>query len=173
MVDLDAALARHFPEHPGFLPGQREALTAVVEGRDVVAVLPTGGGKTLVYQLAGALLDGTTVVATPLLALMQDQVRRLTEDGDGRRVAAISGAVRGEARERLLADLRDGALDFLFATRSNSRATTSARRCGAAPSTCSASTRRTASRSGGSTFARPTASWPARPPPWGARRSSP
>ncbi len=116
MVDLDAALARHFPEHPGFLPGQREALTAVLEGRDVVAVLPTGGGKTLVYQLAGALLDGTTVVATPLLALMQDQVRRLTEDGDGRGVASISGAVRGEARERLLAELRDGALEFLFAT---------------------------------------------------------
>ena len=119
MTDLDAALRRHFPELTAFLPGQREALEGVLAGRDVVAVLPTGGGKTLVYQLAGLLLEGTTVVATPLLALMQDQVRRL-RTGQGsvapRRVGAISGSVRGEARERLFAELRSGALDFLFAT---------------------------------------------------------
>ena len=76
MTDLDVALRMHFPDLDGFLPGQREALEAVLQGRDVVAVLPTGGGKTLVYQLAGTLLSGTTVVATPLIALMQDQVRR-------------------------------------------------------------------------------------------------
>ena len=114
-IDLEAALLRHFPEHGGFLPGQREALEAVLAGRDVVAVLPTGGGKTLVYQLAGLLLVGTTVVATPLIALMQDQVRRLSEGGE-RRVGAITGSVRGDAREQLLADLRAGRLDFFFAT---------------------------------------------------------
>ena len=69
-LDLDSALQAHFPEHNGFLPGQREAIEAVLAGRDVVAVLPTGGGKTLVYQLAGALTPGTTVIATPLIALM-------------------------------------------------------------------------------------------------------
>jgi len=81
-------------------------------------VLPTGGGKTLVYQLAGLLLKGTTVVATPLIALMQDQVRRLTaEAGDpAQRIESLSGGVRGEARAQLLADLGSGALDFLFAT---------------------------------------------------------
>ncbi|MDQ3530212.1 MAG: RecQ family ATP-dependent DNA helicase [Actinomycetota bacterium] len=116
--DLDRELAARFPQHPSFRPGQREALEAVLAGRDVVAVLPTGGGKTLVYQLAGALLPGTTVVATPLLALMHDQVRRLSEAGDGHaeRVAAISGNVRGEQRERLLSDLRAGRFDFLFTT---------------------------------------------------------
>ena len=119
MTDLDAALREHFPGLTSFLPGQREALEGVLAGRDVVAVLPTGGGKTLVYQLAGLLLEGTTVVATPLLALMQDQVRRL-RTGQGRvapkRVGAVSGAVRGEARERLFAELRSGALDFFFTT---------------------------------------------------------
>ena len=114
LTDLDAALQRHFPEHARFLPGQREALTAVLEGRDVIAVLPTGGGKTLVYQLAGSLRPGTTVVATPLIALMQDQVRRL-RDGGGE-VRALTGAVRGSERDDLLAELRAGRMAFLFAT---------------------------------------------------------
>ena len=116
MTDLDAALRTHFPDLEGFLPGQREALEAVLQERDVVAVLPTGGGKTLVYQLAGTLLAGTTVVATPLIALMQDQVRRLTEHSGGARVAQLSGAVRGENRLRLLRRLEAGEFDFLFTT---------------------------------------------------------
>ena len=115
---MDIALAAHFPEHPQFRPGQREALEAVLAGRDVVAVLPTGGGKTLVYQLAGALMQGTTIVATPLIALMQDQVRRLSDAESARpqRVASITGDVRGEERAALLAVLQAGQLDFLFST---------------------------------------------------------
>ena len=116
VTDLDAALRTHFPTLSGFLPGQREALEAVLQGRDVVAVLPTGGGKTLVYQLAGALLHGTTIVATPLIALMQDQVRRLSVPDDEHRVAQLSGSVRGDQRERLLQRLEQGTLDFLFTT---------------------------------------------------------
>jgi ATP-dependent DNA helicase RecQ len=92
----------------------------VLAGRDVVAVLPTGGGKTLVYQLAGALMPGTTVIATPLIALMQDQVRRLEAERDegGRplRIGAVTGGVRGEEREALLERTRRGELDFLFTT---------------------------------------------------------
>ncbi len=115
LTDLDAALRQHFPEHEGFRPGQREALQAVLDGRDVVAVLPTGGGKTLVYQLAGSLRPGTTVVATPLIALMQDQVRRL-RDTEGVQVGALTGGVRGAQRDGLLEALRAGELAFLFST---------------------------------------------------------
>ncbi|MDP8970310.1 MAG: RecQ family ATP-dependent DNA helicase [Actinomycetota bacterium] len=119
LTDLADALRTHFPQLEGFLPGQRQALEAVLRGRDVVAVLPTGGGKTLVYQLAGFLRHGTTVVATPLIALMQDQVRRLTEGEDGavgQRVGTLTGSVRGRARRAVLDELRAGRLSFLFAT---------------------------------------------------------
>ncbi len=118
-IDLDTALRTHFSDLDSFLPGQREALEAVLAHRDVVAVLPTGGGKTLVYQLAGAVLEGTTVVATPLIALMQDQVRRLTDGedgGTGRQVGALTGAVRGQKRAELLDLLSSGRLEFFFAT---------------------------------------------------------
>ena len=126
MSGLDDALRVHYPELEGFLPGQREALEGILDGRDVIAVLPTGGGKTLVYQLSGLMLEGTTVIATPLIALMQDQVRRLVEDQPddtdpdptlaSNRVASLTGAVRGADREQLLADLAAGRLEFLFST---------------------------------------------------------
>jgi ATP-dependent DNA helicase RecQ len=118
VIDLDAALREHFPDHHEFRPGQREALEGVLAGRDVVAVLPTGGGKTLVYHLAGLLSSGTTIIATPLIALMQDQVRRLEEHAGAApsRIASISSVVRGDARERLLSDIVHGVYEFVFAT---------------------------------------------------------
>ena len=83
-----------------------------------MAVLPTGGGKTLVYQMAGTLLDGTTVIATPLIALMQDQVRRLTDEPGARpgRVESINGSIRGAQREQLLSELAGNRIDFMFCT---------------------------------------------------------
>lgn len=115
LSDLDQALQEHFPEHEEFLPGQRQALEAVLDGSDVIGVLPTGGGKTLVYQLAAALRGGVTVVATPLIALMQDQVRRLEEAAD-LRIATVTGSVRGQHRTETLRAVADDEVDFLFAT---------------------------------------------------------
>ncbi|CAN5922023.1 RecQ family ATP-dependent DNA helicase [soil metagenome] len=112
---VTTALRRYFPQLRAFLPGQREALEAVLDGRDVIAVLPTGGGKTLVFQLAGLLLEGTTVVATPLIALMHDQVRRLRDDSH-LPVVALSGNLRGAERAQVLADLAAGAYGFVFST---------------------------------------------------------
>src|SRR5919202_4337114 len=67
--------------HEAFRPGQQEALAGVLAGRDVLAVFPTGSGKSLVYQLASQLLDGLTVVVSPLIALMEDQIDGLTKRG--------------------------------------------------------------------------------------------
>jgi ATP-dependent DNA helicase RecQ len=64
-----------------FRPGQEEVIAAVLQGRDVLAILPTGGGKSLTYQLPAVALEGLTVVVSPLIALMQDQVEKLEELG--------------------------------------------------------------------------------------------
>lgn len=65
----------------GFRPGQRRAVQAALAGRDSLVVMPTGGGKSLCYQLPGLVGPKLTVVVTPLIALMADQLRRLTDGG--------------------------------------------------------------------------------------------
>jgi ATP-dependent DNA helicase RecQ len=64
-----------------FRPGQKELVQAVLEGRDALAVMPTGSGKSLVYQLPAVVLDGLTVVVSPLIALMKDQTDKLESLG--------------------------------------------------------------------------------------------
>ena len=76
-------------------PGQREAMEAVVAGRDVLVVMPTGCGKSAVYQVAALLLDGPTVVVSPLISLQRDQVRRLAGGGRRRRQAVAVNSSQG------------------------------------------------------------------------------
>src|SRR6266849_9192772 len=75
MNQLDEALRRYFG-FAEFRQGQREVLERILTGRHTLAVLPTGLGKSLCYQLASQLLPGLTLVISPLVALMQDQVNR-------------------------------------------------------------------------------------------------
>ncbi len=77
---LETTLKRVFG-YDVFHPGQRELISALVEGRDVFALMPTGAGKSLMYQLAALLRAGTGIVISPLIALMQDQVERLNANG--------------------------------------------------------------------------------------------
>ena len=74
-------VAREVFGWPGLRPGQREAMEAVAEGRDVLAVLPTGAGKSAVYQVPGSQLDGRVVVVSPLVSLQRDQVDHLRAVG--------------------------------------------------------------------------------------------
>ena len=95
-----------------FRPGQQEIVQAVADGRDVLAIMPTGGGKSLCYQLPALVREGVTVVISPLIALMRDQVRSLREAG----VAAgalTSGNTDDETREVFDA-LGRGALKILY-----------------------------------------------------------
>jgi ATP-dependent DNA helicase RecQ len=75
-----------------FLPVQREVISRVLHRQDTLAVMPTGGGKSLCYQLPAMLSDGLTVVVSPLIALMQDQVRQLRDRGHTCRVPESHGA---------------------------------------------------------------------------------
>jgi ATP-dependent DNA helicase RecQ len=95
--------------HDDFLPGQAEILSAVLEGRDVLAVLPTGAGKSLLYQFPALVNSGLVVVASPLIALMRDQLRALEARGlpavalhsaqdDAEALAAFDTLASGRAR---------------------------------------------------------------------------
>jgi ATP-dependent DNA helicase RecQ len=92
-------------------PGQREAVQSVLEGRDTLAVLATGGGKSAIYALAGHLLQGPTLVISPLIALQRDQLAAL--HGRASAVAINSGATARQHREAL-EQLVQGRPDYVF-----------------------------------------------------------
>ena len=97
----------------GLRPGQREAIEAVLEGRDALAVMSTGSGKSAIYQIAGLLSPGATVVVSPLIALQRDQVEDLAERAAGG-AAQLNSQIPASERDRALAELAEDALEFLF-----------------------------------------------------------
>lgn len=110
-VPLEAALERHFG-FSTFRPGQRDVIEAVVAGRPVLAVMPTGAGKSLCYQLPALLSRGVTLVVSPLIALMQDQVDGLAARGIA--ATCINSHVSPEERSRRLAAACSGAYQLLY-----------------------------------------------------------
>ena len=95
-----------------FLPGQAEIVASVLARQDTLAVLPTGGGKSVCYQLPALLLDGLTLVVSPLLALMKDQVDALTQNGVS--AAAINSTVPREEQREILRRADGGDLRLLY-----------------------------------------------------------
>jgi ATP-dependent DNA helicase RecQ len=102
--ELVAGLQRHF-QLGAFRPGQRDVIEAVLSGRNTVVVMPTGAGKSLCYQLPAMLLDGVTVVVSPLIALMQDQVDGLQARGIAATFinSTLSDAERADRQRRMRA----------------------------------------------------------------------
>ncbi|MCX5281117.1 RecQ family ATP-dependent DNA helicase [Streptomyces sp. NBC_00198] len=94
-------------------PSQIAAMTAVMEGRDTIVVMPTGAGKSAVYQVPGVLLEGPTVVVSPLIALQRDQVAALARI-EGSDASAVNSAQRARDNEAVWERVREGSLDFLF-----------------------------------------------------------
>jgi ATP-dependent DNA helicase RecQ len=95
-----------------FRPGQLEASLAVLQGNDLVAVMPTGAGKSLCFQLPALLLQGTTIVVSPLIALMKDQVDGLRARGIA--AAALHSALPGPERAAVETALAGGRLDLVY-----------------------------------------------------------
>ncbi len=110
-ADPEIVLRRRFG-YAGFRPGQRKLVDAALAGNDALGVLPTGGGKSACYQVPAAILSGVTVVVSPLVSLMADQVRRAQEAGL-RAQALHSGLSRGEAVATEQA-IRGGRLQLLL-----------------------------------------------------------
>jgi ATP-dependent DNA helicase RecQ len=95
-------------------PGQREVIESVLAGRDTLAIMPSGAGKSLCYQLPALHMRGTTIVVSPLIALMKDQADKLEERGVD--AAAVNSALSGRERREALARVRRREANFVFTT---------------------------------------------------------
>src|SRR5688572_29878672 len=109
--DVVTRLRRHFG-HPAFREGQAPIVAAVLGGRDVLAVMPTGSGKSLGFQLPAVMLSGITLVVSPLISLMKDQVDELNRRGI--RASALHSQVSAEARREAVRASRAGELKLLY-----------------------------------------------------------
>jgi ATP-dependent DNA helicase RecQ len=110
-IDLELTLRDRFGlEH--FRPGQREVIEDVLGGRDVLCVMPTGGGKSLCYQLPALLLSGPTLVVSPLIALMKDQVDALQERG--LRATLLNSTLDPAEQRARLVEIEAGRYDLVY-----------------------------------------------------------
>lgn len=98
--------------HPGFRPAQRRIIRSVLAGRDTLAVLPTGGGKSLCFQIPALVQGGLTVVVSPLIALMQDQVAALRSRGLDAEL--LSSVLSREEERQVLGRVSRGAVPLLY-----------------------------------------------------------
>jgi ATP-dependent DNA helicase RecQ len=113
VTDLRAILHDVFG-YPDFRPGQEEIVRAVLSGEDVLAVMPTGAGKSLLFQLPAIACEGLTVVVSPLIALMRDQVAQLTRLGI--EAASLNSTNALEEKRRIAAAVREGRMRLLYAS---------------------------------------------------------
>ncbi len=111
-MDQAASLLHSVFGFPEFRPGQAEIVEAVLAGRNTLAIMPTGGGKSLCFQLPALCRGGVTVVISPLIALMRDQVRALREAGV--EAGALTSGNTDEETEEVFAKLDAGELKLLY-----------------------------------------------------------
>ena len=103
---------KHYWGHTTFRPLQEEIITSVLEGNDCMALLPTGGGKSLCFQIPALLSDGICIVISPLIALMQDQVKNLTDKGI--KAVALTNVEQQSELNRILDNCTFGGYKFLY-----------------------------------------------------------
>jgi len=112
LLEKARATLRESFGYPGFRPGQERAIASILSGRDTLVVLPTGGGKSLCYQVPALMLPGLTVVVSPLISLMKDQVDALT--ARGLPAAFINSTLTGSQVSDRLARAGRGDLKLLY-----------------------------------------------------------
>ena len=110
-IDLQAALKRNFG-FDSFRPGQEEIVNDVLAGRDLLAIMPTGGGKSLCFQLPAIVHPGVSIVVSPLIALMQDQIRLLQNNGIA--ATALNSSVDAAENSQRTAALLRGEYQLVY-----------------------------------------------------------
>src|SRR5258705_6232352 len=113
-VDPLLDVVKKYWDYDELRPLQREAMTAAIEGRDSLVVMPTGGGKSLCYQAPALLSEHVTVVVSPLISLMKDQVDGLRECGVA--AAQLNSSQRSDQQRAIERDVLDGKIKLLFAS---------------------------------------------------------
>ena len=98
--------------HDGFRPGQEELISAILAGRDVLGVMPTGAGKSVCYQIPALMLPGLTLVVSPLISLMKDQVAALVEMGV--KAAYLNSSLSFAQQREVLRRARNGAYKLIY-----------------------------------------------------------
>ncbi len=111
MTQPEVLLQQYFG-HKTFREGQRKAIDAILQGRDVLAVMPTGAGKSVCYQISALLLSGITVVISPLISLMKDQVEALWQVGIS--AAYVNSSISSEQFYETMQQARQGAFKVLY-----------------------------------------------------------
>lgn len=102
----------HYFGYDTFRPGQEEIISKIIDHRNVLGVLPTGGGKSICYQVPGLILGGTTIVISPLISLMKDQVDQLKAMGIN--AAFINSSLTQKQQKEIKQDLISGHIQFLY-----------------------------------------------------------
>lgn len=112
-VSLEESLHEVFGLHR-LRPGQKEVIQSVLDGRDTLAVMPTGSGKSLCYQLPALNLPGTAIVVSPLISLMKDQAGKLEEVGVD--AAQVNSTLNTREESETLQNIRQARSDVVFVT---------------------------------------------------------
>ena len=100
----------HYFGYETFRPGQKEIITKILDHRNTLGVLPTGGGKSLCYQVPGLMLGGTTIVISPLISLMKDQVDQLKAMGI--KAAYLNSSLTQKQQIDIEQELKQGDIQF-------------------------------------------------------------
>jgi ATP-dependent DNA helicase RecQ len=112
MINRAEELLKHTFGYLDFRGQQKQVIQKVLDGKDALVLMPTGGGKSLCYQIPGLVRDGMAIVVSPLIALMQDQVAALLQLGIN--AAFLNSTLSAEQYSRVVRSIHDGELDILY-----------------------------------------------------------
>ena len=173
-IPLDPAEIRRIAKHEfgyeSLRPGQEQTVGLVLQGHDVLSIMPTGSGKSAIYQICGMLLDGPTVIISPLLALQKDQKEAIEEIGIGE-AAVVNASQRVGERREAFEKLERGSLSFSFYRRSSWPTRRRSDICSRRSRRCLSSMRRIVSANGEMNFDPNIAGSGASLRPWAIRES--